>query len=885
MNRPEEKLRSSNSKFKAVCEPSKWRQFKALIRKQFLQGVRDRVSLYNGFLSPIYMVAILVIVKTVSIPAAIDIKPLPALTDGTCSAIQPNCVHMGYITNGPIDSTLMHMRMLFDYSEPNVVSMRKFASFQDLADHFNADPASLVVGVTFNNSDVLSSTSYQIHTNHTLVSNQDYVATKSLTIQAYIERAIANVRREANGLTLLSSPLPAKGATFGKKIETGIGRDFVSYTTLADNTFVKYVLPIMGMVFLIFTFQPLLIYYLSIINHDRKIKIKSNMLMMGLSHTVYLAAVWAYLLAFTLVPIVIVLIILYTTGTMPIAGLGYIIGSFIFYACAAIALCTIFSIRFNSTKTAPFAGLIITIVSIALAILYQTLWRSDISYAGSVLMMLIAPVAFGQIISLTYNYSTIEQMNHPPFGTSLSVTFAMLFVDAVLYLFLAWYADHLNPGEEGLAMPWNFPFCSSYWKVNKSVHPLVGQNELSISSEQLVLSKASEDEKHMFEIQDVSFIGPEDRGAILITDLKKAFDKSGKSGFLLGPIINRIKQRFGKSHVVKAVDGLNLDLNRGQILAFLGHNGAGKTTTISMLSGLMLPDDGTINIFGQKLPSVKNRSSNIHVMAGLQQMLGVCPQFDTLIDSFSGIEHMELFAEIRGVRILGKINEDGTIVPGDQESLQKEYIENMMVDVSLSDKCREKVGSYSGGMKRKISLAIALLGNPCIILLDEPTTGMDVYSRNQIWQLIQDSKEGRVVILTSHSMEEADALGDRIAIMSKGKLQALGTSLFLKNRFGVGYHLNLTKKDRGDSATSPNQFDEPGLTQIIKSYLPMATVLGNSPHMITYQLPSQASDQEKYPQLFDKIEELCQKEAFGVIGFGLATTTLEEVFISLQEKE
>ncbi|KAK9711762.1 hypothetical protein K7432_007588 [Basidiobolus ranarum] len=219
MNITEEKRRSSNTRFKAVCEPSKWRQFKALVKKQFLQGTRDRVSLYNGLLSPVYMVIVLIIVKTVSIPNAIDVKPLIPLTEGTCSASQPSCVHMGYITNGAIEDTLSNIRKLFDYSEPNTVSMRQFASYDELANHFNADPASLVVGVTFDNNDVLSSTTYQIHTNHTLATDRDYVTTRSLTIQAYIERAIANVRRQAKGQTLLSSPLPEKGATFGKKIQ------------------------------------------------------------------------------------------------------------------------------------------------------------------------------------------------------------------------------------------------------------------------------------------------------------------------------------------------------------------------------------------------------------------------------------------------------------------------------------------------------------------------------------------------------------------------------------------------------------------------------------------------------------------------------------------
>ncbi|KAK9765542.1 hypothetical protein K7432_006044 [Basidiobolus ranarum] len=635
----------------------------------------------------------------------------------------------------------------------------------------------------------------------------------------------------------------------------------------------------MSLIFLNFAFQPLLIYYMTVLNIDKKIKIKGSMLMMGLSHTIYLATIWLYLLAFTLVPIIITVILIYATRTIKSIAVGYILGSMIFYGVGMIALCTMFSIYFTSTKTAPFAGLLLTLVSITLSILYELLWRGSVALTGSSCLCLISPIAFGRVISLANSFDTIAEMNNQPNDLSLNFTFLMVFVDSLLYLLIAWYVDHLKPGEEGIALPWNFLFCKSYWKSTKLTD--LSRNTAPIKDTELIAaSKINDDDKHMFELQDVSFITPPDRGAILITDLKKTFKVKNK-GFCKG------------SRKVNAVNNLDLDLNRGQVLAFLGHNGAGKTTTISMLSGLTLPDDGTISIFGQTLPTRRNRSSNIHVKSQVQKMLGVCPQFDILIDTFSAVEHMELFAAIRGLHILGKSDSNGSVIPGKQEELQKEYIAEMMLDVSLSDKCFEKSGSYSGGMKRKLSLAIALLGNPSIILLDEPTTGMDVYSRNQIWQLIQDSKEGRVVILTTHSMEEADALGDRIAIMSKGKLQTLGSSLFLKNRFGVGYHLSLTKKATSNgertgqliAVQNENEFDEKGLTAFIQSHLATAKVLDNSPHIITYLLPNKYEDQEKYPDFFEEVETICALGNYGVVGFGLSTTTLEEVFISLQDKE
>ena len=113
-----------------------------------------------------------------------------------------------------------------------------------------------------------------------------------------------------------------------------------------------------------------------------------------------------------------------------------------------------------------------------------------------------------------------------------------------------------------------------------------------------------------------------------------------------------------------------------------------------------------------------------------------------------------------------------------------------MVQVNLTYAAQQRAGSFSGGMKRRLSVACALLGDPKLVFLDEPTTGMDPVSRRQVWDIIERAKQGRAIILTTHSMEEADILGDRIAIMARGNLRCLGTSLRLKQKFGAGYQVH-----------------------------------------------------------------------------------------------
>jgi ABC-type multidrug transport system ATPase subunit len=155
--------------------------------------------------------------------------------------------------------------------------------------------------------------------------------------------------------------------------------------------------------------------------------------------------------------------------------------------------------------------------------------------------------------------------------------------------------------------------------------------------------------------------------------------------------------------------------------------------------------------------------------------MGVVPQFDILWNELTAMEHMRMFSLIKGVP---QIDIHATS-------------EELLRSVGLYDVRNARAASFSGGMKRRLSVAISAIGDPKIMFMDEPTTGMDPVSRKDVWTLIQKLKRNKVVILTTHAMEEADVLSDRIAVISDGKLQCVGTPLFLKNQFGDGYKVNL----------------------------------------------------------------------------------------------
>ena len=157
--------------------------------------------------------------------------------------------------------------------------------------------------------------------------------------------------------------------------------------------------------------------------------------------------------------------------------------------------------------------------------------------------------------------------------------------------------------------------------------------------------------------------------------------------------------------------------------------------------------------------------------------MGVCPQHDILFDELTVKEHLEMFAVFKGM--------DAKEIPN--------AVKRLIEDVDLAEKTNYLSKNLSGGQKRRLSVAIAFIGGSKLIYLDEPTSGMDTSARRYIWEMLKNYKEDRIIVLTTHFMDEADFLGDRIGIMGEGKLICCGSSVFLKNKFGVGYNLTIVK--------------------------------------------------------------------------------------------
>lgn len=242
---------------------------------------------------------------------------------------------------------------------------------------------------------------------------------------------------------------------------------------------------------------------------------------------------------------------------------------------------------------------------------------------------------------------------------------------------------------------------------------------------------------------------------------------------------------------IHAVKELYMNVHQNELLGLLGHNGAGKTTFLSMLTGQLKATSGTANIFGYDLHED---------MPEIRKIMGYCPQHNVLWDELTAREHVTLFARLKNVA---------------KETIP-ETVVAILKEVELEGVADHPVYSFSGGMKRRLSVAIAGTGNPAVIFLDEPTTGLDPISRRFVWELIKNMKRNRVVILTTHSMEEAEVLSDRIAIMSEGRLKCIGNSLYLKSRYGEGYEVSITSKQ-------PRKFKE-----LLAEYFPQVKLMHES---------------------------------------------------------
>ncbi|XP_047149989.1 ABC transporter A family member 7-like isoform X2 [Vigna umbellata] len=292
-----------------------------------------------------------------------------------------------------------------------------------------------------------------------------------------------------------------------------------------------------------------------------------------------------------------------------------------------------------------------------------------------------------------------------------------------------------------------------------------------------------------------------------------------------------------------AVRGLSLALPQGECFGMLGPNGAGKTSFINMMIGLTKPTSGTAFVEGLDI---------ITHMDGIYTSMGVCPQHDLLWESLTGREHLLFYGRLKNLK-------GSALTEAVEESLKS-------VNLFYGGVADKKAGKYSGGMKRRLSVAISLIGDPKVVYMDEPSTGLDPASRNNLWNVVKRAKQDRAIILTTHSMEEAEVLCDRLGIFVDGSLQCIGNPKELKGRYGGTYVFTMT--------TSVD--DEKAVENLVRRLSPNANKIYHISGTQKFELPK---EDVKIADVFKAVETA--KRSFTVSAWGLADTTLEDVFIKV----
>ena len=313
--------------------------------------------------------------------------------------------------------------------------------------------------------------------------------------------------------------------------------------------------------------------------------------------------------------------------------------------------------------------------------------------------------------------------------------------------------------------------------------------------------------------------------------------------------INSISKSFSD---VLAVNNFNGSLFPSEIFCLLGHNGAGKTTLVKIISGMEKPDNGDILLFGNSI--LRNKEF-------LYRNIGVCNQDNNFFDYLTVYEHLKYFSEIK--QNVYFLNQEGI-----------NEIKTLIEKLGLEEKKNSLSKTLSGGQKRKLCIALALAGNSKLILLDEPTSGMDVLAKRELWNFFKNYKSDKIIILTTHSLEEAEFLGDRIGIMLDGKFVCSGTGSYLKNKYPCGYNINFLMK---------NNYNRSELLEDLKRSDNSGTIKVVSKNLLSINFMSM--NEANINSIFEKIEDEKFIEKYGIINYTISTTSLEDVFLKLNNDE
>eukprot|EP01112_Ceratiomyxa_fruticulosa_P002105 TRINITY_DN1223_c0_g1_i2.p1 TRINITY_DN1223_c0_g1~~TRINITY_DN1223_c0_g1_i2.p1 ORF type:complete len:847 (-),score=170.51 TRINITY_DN1223_c0_g1_i2:138-2678(-) len=605
-----------------------------------------------------------------------------------------------------------------------------------------------------------------------------------------------------------------------------------------------------------------MIIFVQNIVYEKEHRLREAMKMAGLKMSVYWLVTYLFdLLLFIMIALVLVIfgnILRFRFFTQTDASVYIVL--FLLFGLSSISLSFLFSSLLSKDQTSSIVAFIyVMFISLTANIMNNSfLGNPQTPWAAYVVTAIVPHFAFHRAVSfISNNYAdnqgffTWENVkNHD----QLPLLYGFLAMTAVAFLLIHQYLEAVIPTTYGTSLSPIFFLKPSFWRsVFRKSTPQhsastsnINNTENSINSsginnsDPIIVRSQSVGHKVEMDPPDVATeramtLDPSNRDSIKILQLSKTFRSSGRR--------------------IDAVNKLTLSVKQGQCFGLLGPNGSGKSTTLNIISGLYTPSSGTCVV----------QDYNIKTDLAMAQLsLGVCPQDDVLWGELTGREHLLFFGRLK--------NYTGA-------ELEK-LVNDSLEEVLLTDAQHKQAKSYSGGMKRRLSLGISLIGSPKAVVLDEPTTGVDPFSRRIVWDVIRSYKNKCAIILTTHSMEEADILCDRVCIIDHGTMKCIGQTAELKNRYGAGYSLTITGNAPVSSSSSSLQPESDAINEFIQELIPGSILVNSLAGTRSFAVPRAAV---KLSVLFRRIEE--SKIQLGITDWGITLSNLEEVLLQTCKHE
>lgn len=806
-----------------------WTQLMALIWRNYLLKKTEKAKTFWEVVMPLLMVASLMSIRSGLKPSS---KPPHYTPVGHVRLVTPS--HLAQLTTEIMAApttpqTTLFMRNVVNFLNANTYTsgfnFSMYNSSKDMEAAFRQNSTRSLVGVVFEGDDLTKNGSYQLRfpLRHLPSPELKNVGIEMCRIKHFVH---------SSDTTLC--PAGAYYSSGFSVLQAAVDFTFIKLWTRSDVRLPEVVVRLLPKpayvdpgttwrtlvpLYLTLAFSPFVSVLCVNIVLEKERKIKEGMLMMGMMPSAYWTA-WSLVEAIVVANVAAIMtLMVYVLHILPNTDIFIVFVLSLLYGLTIVMFSFMATPFFNKSKV---AGSVLGLLMLVFSFFYMfaVFLKGRVPAWVFYVVALLSPAAFTLGIEKVSQNDVRGAMHWADlFEDDFSVGSAiiMLSVDMFLYGFLAYYFDAVVPGEFGQHRgPWFILHCLGF-----------GRGGRSTEADDLV--KPDNTPNPDVEDRPAELLG---REAIKVQHLRKVFTSWRKE-----PVV--------------AVDGVSLTMHEGQIAALLGHNGAGKSTLLNMLVGTLKPSSGSARIYDL-------HTDNPDDVAQIRGMLGVCLQEDILFDTLTARQHLRFFARLKGV-------------PATSIDLE---VKNILLELDLAEKADVQAIKLSGGQKRKLSVGIALIGDPKIVFLDEPSSGMDPYSRRHLWSELQKRKEGKVIVLTTHFMDEADILADWKAILCKGKLRCAGTSLFLKNRFGIGYHLTMVV-DQGT--------DKAHMNQLVQQFVPTATVYRSTSTELAFILPMDST--YNFANLFAAIEEAIAEGRMGVRSYGISMTTLEEVFLKMGEVE